>query len=94
MAALLLTRDAKYRYDVAKCYLLVFLLTLARTKLYGCVVQRHHYLERIDGGIYNQEEYEQNPNLYKSNFNKKVNIRHHDVICFLFVKTKEHLYDR
>lgn len=44
----------------------------SRTKLYGCVVQRHHYLERIDGGGYNQEEYEQFPNLYKSSFNKKI----------------------
>lgn len=46
--------------------------TLANTKFYACVVTRKDYLERIDGGGYNQEEYEQYPSRYKSTFNKKV----------------------
>lgn len=45
---------------------------IARTKLYGCVVGRSDYLERIEGGGYDQEEYEQFPDRYKSTFNKKV----------------------
>lgn len=44
----------------------------ASTKFYACVVTRKDYLERIDGGGYDQEEYEQYPQKYKSNFNKKV----------------------
>lgn len=44
----------------------------ARTKLYGCVVGRGHYLERIEGGGYDREEYEQYPDRYISTFNKKV----------------------
>lgn len=41
-------------------------------KLYGCVVGRRHYTERIEGGGYNREEYEQYPHLYKSTFSKKI----------------------
>lgn len=44
----------------------------ANTKFYACVVTRKDYLERIDGGGYDQEEYEQYPQRYKSTFNKKV----------------------
>lgn len=42
------------------------------SKLYGCVVGRSDYLERINGGGYNREEYEQFPHLYKSTFNKTI----------------------
>jgi len=45
---------------------------LASTKLYACVVTRKDYLERVEDGGYDQEEYEQYPSRYKSNFNKKV----------------------
>uniref|UniRef100_A0A2S2QCA7 Alpha-aminoadipic semialdehyde synthase n=2 Tax=Sipha flava TaxID=143950 RepID=A0A2S2QCA7_9HEMI len=42
------------------------------TKFYSCVVTRKDYLERIEGGGYDQEEYEQYPSRYKSTFNKKI----------------------
>lgn len=42
------------------------------TKFYSCVVTRKDYLERIEGGGYDQDEYEQYPSRYKSTFNKKV----------------------
>jgi len=45
---------------------------LGSTKFYACVVTRKDYLERIDGGEYDQEEYEQYPSKYRSTFNKKV----------------------
>lgn len=45
---------------------------LGSTKFYACVVTRKDYLERIDGGGYDQEEYEQYPSKYRSTFNKKV----------------------
>ncbi|XP_060849118.1 alpha-aminoadipic semialdehyde synthase, mitochondrial [Rhopalosiphum padi] len=42
------------------------------TKFYACVVTRKDYLERINGGGYDQEEYEQYPSKYRSTFNKKI----------------------
>lgn len=47
-------------------------ICLANTKFYACVVTRKDYLERIEGGGYDQEEYDQYPSRYKSTFNKKV----------------------
>lgn len=35
---------------------------------------RGHYLERIEGGGYDREEYEQYPDRYNSTFNKKVGL--------------------
>lgn len=55
----------------------------ARTKLYGCVVGRGHYLERIEGGGYDREEYEQYPDRYISTFNKKVKFNcNNDLVHF------------
>lgn len=45
---------------------------LANTKFYASVVTRKDYLERIEGGGYDQEEYEKYPHKYKSTFVKKV----------------------
>lgn len=47
------------------------------------MVGRRHYTERIEGGGYNREEYEQYPHLYKSTFSKKVSITKE--ILFLYI---------
>jgi len=53
-------------------YVYILFYILANTKFYGCVVTRKDYLERIEDGGYDREEYEHYPSKYKSSFNKKV----------------------
>ncbi|XP_022910037.1 alpha-aminoadipic semialdehyde synthase, mitochondrial [Onthophagus taurus] len=41
-------------------------------KVYGCEVRRSSYLERIEGGKFDPNEYEEHPERYISTFNKKI----------------------
>lgn len=43
-------------------------------KVYGCQVRRRDYLQRREGGGFDAEEYDANPELYMSTFGKMVNL--------------------
>lgn len=62
----------------------------ARTKVYGCIVSRSDYLERIDGGSYKQDEFEANPRKYKSTFHETVRLPHFK-FTDLFVKLRKNV---
>ncbi|XP_008470441.1 alpha-aminoadipic semialdehyde synthase, mitochondrial-like [Diaphorina citri] len=44
----------------------------SNTKIYACEVRRRNYLERIKGGGYDYQEYNENPSLYRSLFASKI----------------------
>ncbi|XP_017776130.1 PREDICTED: alpha-aminoadipic semialdehyde synthase, mitochondrial-like, partial [Nicrophorus vespilloides] len=41
-------------------------------KIYGCEIRRKHYLERKEGGGFDELEYEEHPERYISTFSKKI----------------------
>lgn len=43
-----------------------------QNKLYGCEVSRSDHLERIEGGGFDPQEYDQYPERYKSTFNQSI----------------------
>lgn len=55
-----------------RAYVFVPLFVLDTTKIYGCEVRRRHHLEKKEGGGFDPEEYERNPELYISTFSKKI----------------------
>ena len=48
------------------------ILTADTHKVYGTVVDKHHHLVRKDGSGYDEEDFMQNPHLYKATFPEKV----------------------